>query len=352
MFKVRCKIKQSQRTRETVWRRRAHSITDSVLAHGMAELLASAFSSVFHSTVVTYDEYCRDKEKNGWESDTKLDIGQLFRLSYVSGPFGDFRIPEGAKILIHVNTLVGTRLTMRIPPSTEVRLVKEAIELKEGLPIDRQRLIFSGKQLEDDRTLEDYGITQGHTLHVILKLTGGGAPPVFTLDTTLLDPAFDYDFTGLKDEGTKFTLGGHTYHRPYGWRRYAFKVLGKYGGDTWLGKKGYRVDSSPGEWPVSYHGTAIGNTGNIAQEGYDLSKGKRFLYGRGVYSTPSIEVAAKYASRFQHKGKNYRVVFQNRVSPSNLKIVSADDTGMGVVSQARPNQPQRGSLSVSHTDRA
>ena len=218
----------------------------------MAELLASAFSAVFHSTVVTYDEYCRDKEKNGWESDTKLDIGQLFRLSYVLGPFGDFRIPEGAKILIHVNTLVGTRLTMRIPPSTEVRLVKEAIELKEGLPIDRQRLIFSGKQLEDDRTLEDYGITQEHTLHVILKLTGGGVPPVFTLDNTLLDPAFDYDFTGLKDEGTKFTRGGHTYHRPYGWRRYALKVLGKYGGDTWLRKKGYRLDSSPGEWPVSY----------------------------------------------------------------------------------------------------
>ena len=121
----------------------------------------------------------------------------------------------------------------------------------------------------------------------------------------------------------------HVYYRPYGWRRYALKVLGKYDGDTWLGKKGYRLDSSPGEWPVSYHGTAIGNTGNIAQEGYDLSKGKRFLYGRGVYSTPSIEVAAKYASGFQHKGKNYRVVFQNRVNPSNLKIVSADDTGMG-----------------------
>ena len=71
---------------ETIRRRRAHCITDSVLAHGMAELLASAFSAVFHSTVVTYDEYCRDKEKNEWGSDTKLDKGQLFRLSYVSGP--------------------------------------------------------------------------------------------------------------------------------------------------------------------------------------------------------------------------------------------------------------------------
>ena len=86
-----------------------------------------------------------------------------------------------------------------------------------GLPIDRQRLIFSGKQLEDDRTLEDYVITQGHTLHVILKLTGGGAPPVFTLDTILLDPAFDYDFTGLKDEGTKFTrVDTHTTARTAG----------------------------------------------------------------------------------------------------------------------------------------
>lgn len=311
-------------------RRRAHrrATRDCPGFLSMAELLASAFSSVFHSTVVTYDEFCRDKEKEGWCSDTKLDIGQLFRLSYVSGPFGDDFPVGGGNISVYVKTLTGRTHTIDIPANATVIELKEAIEVKEGTPTDQQRLIFGGQQIQDDRTLGDYGIMQEHTIHLVLRLRGGGAP-LYTLDVTLLDPPFDYDFTMQKDDGTKFTRGGHTYYRPYGWRRYALKVLGKYDSDAWLGQKGYRVDSSPGEWPVSYHGTAIGNTGNIAQEGYDLSKGKRFLYGRGVYSTPSIKVAAKYASRFQHKGKNYRVVFQNRVSPNNLKIVRADDTGGG-----------------------
>lgn len=31
---------------------------------------------------------------------------------------------------------------------------------------------------------------------------------------------------------------------------------------------------------------------------YDLRKGKRVLFGYGVYSTPDIEVAEKYAKKF------------------------------------------------------
>ena len=83
--------------------------------------------------------------------------------------------------------------------------------------------------------------------------------------------------------------------------------------DDTLGRAGYRTNSSPGEWAFSYHGTAAASNGSIAQEGYDLSKGKCFAYGRGVYTAPAIEVAAKYAQRFDHEGSEYQLVFQNRV---------------------------------------
>ena len=105
----------------------------------------------------------------------------------------------------------------------------------------------------------------------------------------------------------KWRTIGHCYYRPYSWKRYALKVLGRYEDNKWLGENGMRTKQCEEEWPVSqsYHGTDIGVTGNIAQEGYDLQRGKRFLHGKGIYTTPSIEVAEKYAHRFKHNGKKY-----------------------------------------------
>src|SRR5436190_349457 len=77
---------------------------------------------------------------------------------------------------------------------------------------------------------------------------------------------------------------------------------------------------------VSYHGTAKHNCKSIAEEGYLLCKGKRFAFGRGIYSTPDIDVATNYATEFNYKGDNYRVVFQNR---NNLYRIPKEETGEG-----------------------
>ncbi|CAG8621821.1 16141_t:CDS:1, partial [Acaulospora colombiana] len=71
------------------------------------------------------------------------------------------------------------------------------------------------------------------------------------------------------------------------------------------------------------------NARSIATDGYLLSKGTRFAYGRGIYSTPDINVAEKYATEFEHKGEKYIVVLQNRINPANLIKIGKQQTGLG-----------------------
>ncbi|XP_056119805.1 polyubiquitin-like [Rhinichthys klamathensis goyatoka] len=44
---------------------------------------------------------------------------------------------------------------------------------KESVPIDQQRLIYNGKQLEAGKRLQDYDITSGSTIYMTLRLRGG-----------------------------------------------------------------------------------------------------------------------------------------------------------------------------------
>ena len=157
----------------------------------------------------------------------------------------------------------------------------------------------------------------------------------------LLDPKGNNFGDGY--EQYNFIRGGEQYDPPYEWHAYGLKVLNNYDNrnNDWLA-----CNNNPNEWAVAYHGvggkrgkfgTVFENVVSIAKN--NLSPGLRQKYeekknirqitrnqgylncGRGVYLTPIIEEAEKWADEeyFMNKTFKFKLIMMCRINPKKIR---------------------------------
>ena len=76
-------------------------------------------------------------------------------------------------MLISIKTLSGRKLSLDFESTQKISEIKEALQEKEGIPKEQIRLIYSGKILADDATVEESHIQPGTMILMMMHLKGG-----------------------------------------------------------------------------------------------------------------------------------------------------------------------------------
>lgn len=78
---------------------------------------------------------------------------------------------------IFVRTITGNTITLDVKPYDSFYDIKFQLEDRTGIPCYQQRVLFSGRQVDDENSLIDYDIESNNTLHITQRLYGGVYDP-------------------------------------------------------------------------------------------------------------------------------------------------------------------------------
>ena len=115
---------------------------------------------------------------------------------------------------IYVKMLDTTNITIEVEPNDTIESLKLKIYEEKGIPVEQIELIYTGKQLEDEKTLSEYNIQRDSTIHLIIRssqnfkvkyniINLNETTNNVTSDENLEDNSYTYTISGDNDFSAK-----------------------------------------------------------------------------------------------------------------------------------------------------
>ncbi|KAL4303621.1 hypothetical protein GQ457_10G023540 [Hibiscus cannabinus] len=84
---------------------------------------------------------------------------------------------EGEGVMVNIRCSNGTKFTVRTSLESSVGVFKSVLAQNCDVPADQQRLIYKGRILKDDQTLQSYGLQADHTVHMVRGFAPSSSVP-------------------------------------------------------------------------------------------------------------------------------------------------------------------------------
>ncbi|GBC07980.1 hypothetical protein RclHR1_07830007 [Rhizophagus clarus] len=274
-------------------------------SYNSSDIIASALTSITNSPIITYYEYLSRKDNDkGIYEELKF---QTFYKAYLSGGIISSHNKHHddnknvSPFNVYIESLTGTKLLIQnLNSDITVQELKERI-LENGIVNDTtsQRLVFNGQRLINSNELRNYNISHNNIIYLDIR-------SYYDDEGSNHNNIIKYLNSDFSNSDSILQFSKMKNHKNYkcDWMRILLSTT-----------KEIKLIKS---WPNSFHGTSTRNAKRIADDGFIHSKGYKFNFGHGIFTTPDINLAASYAHTFIFNGSKYLVLFQNRVNPKSL----------------------------------
>jgi hypothetical protein len=80
---------------------------------------------------------------------------------------------ESGRTQLFVKTPHAHTVCLVVAPDEQISSLKKKLEIKDGIPVCQQQLVYGGKQLMDDKLMCDYSVGPESTMFLLIRTRGG-----------------------------------------------------------------------------------------------------------------------------------------------------------------------------------